>query len=65
MRDVMSVLMEGILDEKLDQELGYSKYDYWNKETDNSRNGHSKNVVLTVRNCSVWVQFGYTSFVTT
>ena len=42
MRDMMSVLLEGILDEELDEELGYSKYDYRNKETDNSRNGHSK-----------------------
>lgn len=36
MRDMMSVLLEGVLDE----ELGYSKYDYRNKDTDNSRNGH-------------------------
>ena len=42
MRDMMSVLLEGALDEELDEELGYSKYDYRNKETDNSRNGHSK-----------------------
>ena len=35
----MSVLLEGVLDEELDEELGYSKYDYHNKETDNSRNG--------------------------
>ena len=38
MRDMMSVILEGVLDEELDQELGYSKYDYRNKETDNSRN---------------------------
>ena len=41
MRDMMSVLLEGALDEELNEELGYSKYDYRNKETDNSRNGHS------------------------
>ncbi len=40
MRDMMSVILEGALDEELDEELGYSKYDYRNKETDNSRNGH-------------------------
>ena len=34
MRDMMSVLLEGALDEELDEELGYSKYDYRNKETD-------------------------------
>ena len=37
MRDMMSVLLEGVLDEELDDELGYSKYDYRNKDTDNSR----------------------------
>lgn len=36
MRDMMSVLLEGVLD----KELGCSKHDYRNKETDNSRNGH-------------------------
>jgi putative transposase len=30
MRDMMSVLLEGALDEELDEELGYSKYDYRN-----------------------------------
>ena len=47
MRDMMSVLLEGALDEKLNEELGYSKYDYRNKETDNSRNGHSKKTMRT------------------
>ena len=41
MRDMMSVILEGAMDGELDEELGYSKYDYKNKETDNSRNGHS------------------------
>ena len=47
MRDMMSMLMEGMLDGELDEELGYSKYDYRNKETTNSRNGHSKKTVHT------------------
>ena len=47
MRDMMSVLLEGALDEELDEELGYSKYDYRNKETDNSRNGHSSKTMHT------------------
>ena len=38
MRDMMSVLLEGALDEELNEELECSKYDYHNKETDNSRN---------------------------
>ena len=39
MRDMMSIILEGALDQEMDEELGYSKYDYRNKETDNSRNG--------------------------
>ena len=42
MRDTMSIILEGALDQEMDEELGYSKYDYRNKETDNSRNGHSQ-----------------------
>ncbi len=38
MRDMISVLLEGALDEELNEELECSKYDYHNKETDNSRN---------------------------
>ena len=41
MRDMMSVLLEGALDGELDDSLGYNKYDYKNKDTRNSRNGHS------------------------
>ncbi len=47
MRDMMSVILEGALDEELDEELGYSKYDYRNKQTDNSRNGHSQKTMHT------------------
>lgn len=47
MCDMMSVLLEGVLDEELDEELGYSKYDYRNKDTDNSRNGHSSKTMHT------------------
>lgn len=32
-------IMQEMLEAELDHELGYSKYDYKNKETDNSRNG--------------------------
>lgn len=33
------------LDAELDNELGYSKYDYKNKQTSNSRNGYSRKTV--------------------
>ena len=47
MRDMMSVILEDVLDEELDGELGYSKYGYRNKDTGNSRNGHSKKTMHT------------------
>ena len=47
MRDMMSIILEGALDQELDEELGYSKYDYRNKETNNSRNGHSQKTMHT------------------
>ena len=47
MRDMMSAVMEETLDFEMNEELGYSKYDYKNKETQNSRNGHSKKTMHT------------------
>lgn len=47
MRDMMSVILEGALDEEMNEELGYSKYDYRNKDTDNSRNGYSSKTMHT------------------
>ena len=47
MCDIMSIILEGALDHEIDEELGYSKYDYRNKETDNSRNGHSQKTMYT------------------
>lgn len=43
---VGEVLENGLLAE-LDDELGYSKYDYRNKDTENSRNGYSRKTVKT------------------
>lgn len=37
--------IQAALDAELDSELGYSKYDYKNKQTTNSRNGHSVKTV--------------------
>lgn len=37
--------IQAALDAELESELGYSKYDYKNKETDNSRNGYSSKTV--------------------
>ncbi len=43
MREMLSVVLVG----SLEGELGYSKYDYKNKDTDNSRNGYSKKTMHT------------------
>ena len=40
-------ILENELEAELDDELGYSKYDYRNKDTDNSRNGHSSKTMKT------------------
>lgn len=47
MREMMSIILEGTLDGELDDELGYSKYDYKNKNSNNSRNGYSKKTMHT------------------
>lgn len=41
MGEIKGVLQE-CLEEEMTQALGYSKYDWKNKDTDNARNGHSK-----------------------
>ena len=40
-KESIAEFLENGLEAELDDELGYSKYDYKNKDTDNSRNGHS------------------------
>ncbi len=45
--ETISEFMEEGLDAELSEELSYSKYDYRNKETDNSRNGHSSKTLRT------------------
>lgn len=37
--------IQEVLENELENELGYSKYDYKNKQTDNSRNGYSRKTV--------------------
>ena len=40
-KEMIGTFLENGLEGELDEELGYSKYDYRNKTTDNSRNGTS------------------------
>lgn len=44
-KELIAQVVENSLEGELDDELGYSKYDYKNKDTDNSRNGYSKKTV--------------------
>ncbi len=44
---MVGAVLENGLEGELDEELGYSKYDYRNKKTDNSRNGYSEKTLKT------------------
>ena len=46
-KDTIAEFMENGLEAELDDELGYSRYDYKNKDTDNSRNS------TTARHCGL------------
>ena len=46
-KEMVGEVLENGLEAELDDELGYSKYDYKNKETDNSRNGYSRKTLKT------------------
>ena len=46
-KETIAEFMENGLKAELDDELGYSKYDYKNKESSNSRNGHSQKTLKT------------------
>lgn len=47
LKDLLGDTLQGMLEGEMDDELGYSKYDYANKNTDNSRNGYSKKNVVS------------------
>ena len=46
-KETIAEFMEEGLDAELSEELGYNRYDYKNKETDNSRNGYSSKTLRT------------------
>ena len=55
-KETIAEFMEDGLDAELTEELGYSKYDYRSKETENSRNGHnSKTLRTSYRDIDVFV----------
>lgn len=46
-KELVGDILENGLEAELEEELGYSKYDYRNKETQNSRNGSSSKTMKT------------------
>ena len=46
-RETVAEFMESGLDAEMDEQLGYDRYDVKGKETDDSRNGHSKKTLRT------------------
>lgn len=46
-KETIAEFMEDGLETELDEELGYSRYDYRNKNTENSRNGHRSKTLRT------------------
>ena len=47
LKDLLGDTLQGMLEAEMDDHLGYSKYDYQNKETTDSRNGFSKKTVTS------------------
>lgn len=47
LKDLLGGTLQRMLEAELEEDLGYSKYDYKSKETDNRRNGYSKKTVTS------------------
>lgn len=47
LKDLLRDTLQGMLEAEMDEKLGYSKYDYKNKNTDDSRNGYSPKTVTS------------------
>ena len=45
LKDLLGGIIKEMTEAEMDDHLGYSKYDYKNKETDDSRNGYSPKTV--------------------
>ena len=47
LKDLLGDTLQGMLEAEMDEHLGYSKYDYQNKHTNDSRNGYSPKTVTS------------------
>ena len=55
LKDLLGETLQGMLEAEMDDHLGYSKYDYKNKETDDSRNGYSPKQSPLQWERSIWI----------
>ena len=47
LKDLLGDTLQGMLEAEMDAKLGYSKYNYKDKDTNDSRNGYSKKTVVS------------------
>ena len=47
LRDLLGDTIQQMLEAEMEEHLGYSRYDYKNKQTDDSRNGYSAKTVVS------------------
>ena len=47
LKDLLGETLQDMLESEMDEHIGYSKYDYRNKETEDSRNGYSAKTVTS------------------
>jgi putative transposase len=52
-KELTAGLIQEAMNAELEEELGYSKYDYKNKQTENSRNGIYKKTVSSRQGCRI------------
>ena len=65
LKDLLGDTLQGMLEAEMDEKLGYSKYDYQNKDTDDSRNGYSKKNQTDISNIEDQVLSMYAKGMTT
>lgn len=54
LKELLGDTLQGMLEAEMDDTLGYSRYDYKNKETDNSRNGLAKKTLFLLWVKLIW-----------
>ena len=55
LKDLLAETLQKMLEAEMDETLGYSKFDYKNKNTDDSRNGYSQKTVTSSMGELSWI----------